>query len=140
MKSLCFILIIALTIQPLQAGVCAMAKDQGEGPGENQAQTEQNHHHSMAMEHAATMSHGMSHGSNLDHSDGAMPDCCDSNPAEQPADCADMNDCGSCFAGGSVLIASSAPLEQWVIQYKVPPISGEIVPSHAYPPFRPPIS
>ena len=136
MKSLCFILIIALTIQPLQAGVCAMAPDQSE----DQAQVEQNHHHSMAMEHAPTMSPNLSNGMNMDHSGGEMPDCCDSDTAEQPADCADMTDCGNCYARGSVLVASSAPLDQWLIQYRVLPTSGEIVPSHAYPPFRPPIS
>jgi len=136
MKSLCFILIIALTIQPLQAGVCAMAKDKGEGQSENQVQVEKNHHHSMPMEHAASMSHGM----NMDHSDGDMPDCCNSDSSDQPEECADMTDCGSCYAGGSVLVASSAPLDQWLIQYRVLPTSGEIVPSHAYPPFRPPIS
>jgi hypothetical protein len=142
MKSLSFILIIALTIQPLQAGVCAMVNDQGEGQSQNQLEVKTSHQHSVssgpagAMEHAMPMSPGM----NMDHSDEAMQDCCDSDSADQPTECADMNDCGSCYAGSSVLVALSTPLEQWLIQYKALPSSGEIVPSHAYPPFRPPIS
>jgi hypothetical protein len=129
-KYLTLLLILSLSLSPLQAGSCDMQQDQPNEP--------QGHQHVMdsAMPMAAhheqkVAEHGQS---------GNMHDCCDLDPAAQNQDCGETMDCGSCSAFASA-ISSTIHNSTQLAESHMPSLrSGEIVASHAFPPYRPPIS
>ena len=116
MKLLAALLVFMIAAQPVQAGFCDT-----EPSGSSNA-------------HA-----GMQHGGAPEH---GAHDCCQSPGADSEsdggADCSDMR-CGSCVAGAQAIPpaaalptpAPSMPLERLG--------TDGICPSHASPPFRPPI-
>jgi len=116
LKVLTMILALALATQPLQAFACDMEQ--------NQHQHQHGDHSTMQMDHGAD----------------AGTDCCDPENSDTRDDCARMMGCGTCVAGNSIV----SPLAQAALasaQVTIPDIgSGILLPSHASPPYHPPIS
>jgi hypothetical protein len=114
MKFLILFLILAISIQPLQAGVCDMDMEQGQEAS----------HHMQAPDEG-------------DH------DCCDSEDSDgsdsQP-NCGSLMHCGSCNASFSTLPDIYRFNASWVIQYSPALSSDALPPSHSTPLFRPPIA
>jgi hypothetical protein len=112
MKLLILILILAISAQPLQAGVCDVNME---------ASQETSHH--------------------MDHSDHNAHDCCDKSGNDSQAEgCDGEMNCGVCFANVSTLSNSIKINPAWGQQYGHDLSSGVVLPSHSSPPFRPPIS
>jgi hypothetical protein len=150
-KYLTLLLILTLMLPPLQAQSCAM--------GQDQTDEQQGHQHVMSFDLPMAV-HDMSgheghnaaeprqpdsrqHHQSHDRSGGPsgnMPDCCKKDPAEQNQDCSDIMDCGSCSAFASAISGTTRVSSLTAFVYHPNLRSGLIVPSHSYPPFRPPIS
>ena len=113
MRLLTLILILALAAQPLQAGCCAM------DPGQGQSND--------------TMPHG-----GMPESDGHA--CCDTEEPEPDDSCQAGAHCGACVAGFSLLPPALRIAAAWHHDYILNLSDGDELPSHASPPFRPPIS
>ena len=111
MKLLISILILAISAQPLQAGSCDMDMAQ-----------DSSHH----MEQTAA--------SASDH------DCCDSGEPEEQQDCDSGMHCGSCTGSVPAIFGTLKSPQVWANSYSRQISSGIVLPSHAAPPFRPPIS
>jgi len=116
MKLLVLILVLAISAQPLQAGFCDMTMDKDQ-----------------------ETSHHMGH-SGQDQPENQGHDCCGSGGAESPGGCDDNMDCGPCFVSFTAIpsLVRFAPV---FAHHHTPNLSsGIVLPSHASPPFRPPIS
>jgi hypothetical protein len=112
MRTLALILILAVVAQPLQAGYCDM------DAGQDQASAA----HHMDGE---TDGHG----------------CCDPGSSGSGATCKDDMNCRLCTAG--VLVLPEFPrfdATPWPRPHLVALGDSRILPSHASPPYRPPIS
>jgi hypothetical protein len=111
MTFLTLFLALALVGQPLQALACPMNLDQG-------------HDHSSLQ---------------MNHTEQADSEYCDTEPADAPGDCAVFMGCGSCFAGSSMI---PTPPQAAVVCRPTAAVdfdSGQIVPPHSSPPYYPPI-
>ena len=111
MKFLAFILVLALSAPPLQAGVCDMDIEQSQESGQSMA-------HPGADDHA----------------------CCDPEPVDEPQSCEGGMDCCPCYVSASVLptlprVAAGPPSSLVADR-----LTGDLLPSHGTPPYRPPIS
>lgn len=113
MKALTLILILAICAQPLQAGFCAMDMDQGQ-------------------------SQGMAHDMDTENSDGHG--CCDPEESDSGDACESGMHCGFCTAGVSLLPEALRVSPVWHHGYAFELSDGRVLPSHASPPYRPPIS
>ena len=111
MKVLIFILVLAISAPPLQAGFCDMDM------GKNQQK-----------------SHHMAKSEKADH------DCCDPDRTDSPEGCDSGMDCGFCFVHATALPSVMKFTPTWERIYSVNFSSGLVLPSHSSPPFRPPIS
>ncbi|MBT8038780.1 MAG: hypothetical protein HKO85_01600 [Xanthomonadales bacterium] len=116
MRQLVLTLILALTLQPLQAGGCAM------DAAIDQSQT--------AVKSAMP----------VDDTEAGAHDCCDTADQEQDSGCGSDAFCCPCMASVSLL-----PVEALVTQaapnHHGPVVAADqVTPSHSVPPFRPPIS
>jgi hypothetical protein len=111
MKFLILIFILSISIQPLQAGFC-----------------------DMEMEMNQEGAHQMDHSEPDDH------DCCESDNSDQTEGCDGEMHCGSCLAGASPLPSMIKINPAWGEHHSSRLSSGIVLPSHASPPFRPPIS
>lgn len=114
MKFLSALLVLMIAAQPVQAGFCDM-----ELHGDATATAGQQHH---PGEPAG------------DHS------CCDPADGDDGTTCSDRLHCGSC--AGTVAAVAAGPSVAAPPDRATPwPLSGEgITPSHARPPYRPPIA
>lgn len=122
MKVLILFLVLAISIQPLQAGSCAV--DMGKAP---QGQHQTSH----------KMDHEMDH--EMDHSGGGGHDCCKTDGADSPHGCDNTMNCGFCFVHASALPSVMKLALTWEHNYSVDFTTGLVLPSHSSPPFRPPI-
>ena len=116
MKLLVLILVLALSAQPLQAGSCDMSMEKGQ-----------------------ETSHHMGH-SGQEQAENQVHDCCGSSGADSSDGCDGNMDCGPCFVSFTAIpsLVRFAPV---FIHQQTPNLSsGVVLPSHASPPFRPPIS
>ncbi len=111
MKVLIFILVLAISAQPLQAGFCDM--DMGKA--------QQKTHH-------------------MDKSEPGNHDCCDPDRTDSPDGCDGGMNCGSCFLHASALPSVMKFTPTWEHTYSLDISTGLVLPSHSSPPFRPPIS
>ena len=111
MKVLIFILVLALSAPPLQAGFCDMDMEKGQ----------QNMHH---MDKSSHGKHG----------------CCDPEEADSPHGCDSGMNCGFCFVHATALPHVMKFVPAWERIYSVDISSGLVLPSHSSPPFRPPIA
>jgi hypothetical protein len=111
MKLLAFILVIALGAPPLQAGVCDMGADPGQ-------ETQQSTAHPGADDH----------------------DCCDTEKADEPEGCEGGMDCCPCYVSLSVLPTFPRIAGGTLNTLVADRLTGVLLPSHASPPFRPPIA
>ena len=109
------VLILAISAQPLAAGGCAVDMDQGETSV-------------MEMPMGADMDHGDDH------------DCCDPQSDDSDPSCDGGAHCGMCTAVTPLLPASLKVNGPWHSDYAFVTDDGRLLPSHASPPFRPPIS
>jgi hypothetical protein len=106
-------MILAITTQPLQAGCCAMEIDQGR---------------SADMEMPMGMDHSDDHG------------CCDPQNSDSEEACENGSHCGFCTAVTPLTPSSVRLADVWIHVYSIEADVGDLLPSHASPPFRPPIS
>ncbi|MBT8052338.1 MAG: hypothetical protein KJN69_00425 [Gammaproteobacteria bacterium] len=106
-----FILALAISAQPLQAGFCDIG-------GEKNPETA---HH---MEQSKQVKH----------------DCCGSDDSDASEGCDGNMDCGVCFVSVYAIPSLSRINAFWAHPYLPDVTSGVIPPSHTSPPFRPPIS
>jgi len=111
MKLLAAFLILTLALQPVQAGACAMGSDDGG--------------------HAAV---------HMDHGDSAMPDCCDPGTPDNHQGCDHYMQCGACSPGVGIYSTVVAVSSVWNFHFVDSLTAGSLTPSHAHPPYRPPIS
>lgn len=121
------ILVLMIAAQPVQAGFCVM-QPSGGAP------------QPMNMQHADTQHAGMQH-EGMQHEmgdDGASQDCCAAANPESDAGCAGLDQCGSCTASLAAVPAVSRACALPAFSDRVLPIAGQLAPSHAAPPYRPP--
>jgi len=111
MKTLTFILVLLISIQPLQAGFCDMESGQ-EAP--------------QKMQHSDAGAHDCCDSDDADDSD-------------SQSGCDSMMHCGSCNATVSTLPSILKLSARWATNYSPGLSSGVELPSHSAPPFRPPI-
>jgi len=111
MRILIFILVLAINIQPLQAGFCDM--DMGKGQ-------DSSHH--------------------MNHFDDENHDCCDSDDSGSQAGCEGSAHCGPCQAFFSTLPSVYQFQSSWVGRYSPELSSNVVFPNNSAPPFRPPIA
>jgi hypothetical protein len=110
MKTLILILVLTMSAQPLQAGACDM--DMSQESSHHSGQTEDSGH-----------------------------DCCETGDPESPQqDCDGNMHCGFCNANLPALQALLKVSSPWPHPQVQSLDSGEVLPSHSSPPFRPPIS
>jgi len=114
MKSLIFILVLAISAQPLQAGFCDMDMDKN-----------QQSSHQMGQ---------------MDHSGQDKHDCCDPTDTDSEEGCNSEMKCGFCFATVPALPSLIKVGTAWDHPYSLDISPGLILPSHSSPLFRPPIS
>jgi len=129
-KYLTLLLILALSLPPLQAVNCEMEQGQANQPQGNQhvmdsAKPMAAHHEQKVAEHGQS---------------GNMPDCCALEPAAQNQDCDETMDCGTCSALVSLPGSTAMISGQSAFSYSASMRSGLMGPSHSFPPYRPPIS
>jgi len=117
MKLLILILVLAISVQPLQAGFCDMDMEKNQEPSHHMGQMDQ-----------------------MDQSDQDSHDCCDSDNSDSQEGCDGDMQCGFCFANVSAFPSMIKVNVSWVHQYSLDFSSEFILPSHSSPPFRPPIS
>ena len=111
MKFLILILVLAISIQPLQAGPC-----------------------DMDMEKSQETSHHMK------NSDDGNHDCCDSDDSDSQSGCESSMHCGPCHAFFSALPSAYKFNSSGVTHCPSELTSNVEFPSHSAPPFRPPIA
>ena len=114
MKFLILFLVLSISIQPLQAGVCDMDMEKGQETAHPMQDSNEGQH-----------------------------DCCDSNEPDDPDSqqgCGTMMHCGSCNAAFSTLPSIYRFNSYWVSQYSQALSSDPLLPSHSTPLFRPPIA
>ncbi|MGD9020348.1 MAG: hypothetical protein PVJ71_03420 [Lysobacterales bacterium] len=113
MRLLVFILVLAVSAQPLQAGFCDMDMENGQ---------EKSHYDDGAID------------------DGH--DCCDTDETDvqQEQGCGGNMHCAPCFVSAPVLPVMARLQLDWSPQNPQGMVSGLILAAHASPPFRPPIS
>jgi len=112
MKLLAALLALMIAVPPLEAGVCAMQSSGDSGQ------------HASMTHHAPDQP--------------AEHDCCDPEDSEEGRDCSDRMHCMGCS-----VIAAVVPLQAFPLQHPQPQLrssfdAGQLAPSHATPPFRPP--
>lgn len=114
MKLLSALLILMIAAQPVQAGFCDM-----ESEGGSAAKASEQHHP------------GDSSG---DHG------CCDPTDSDSGSTCSDRMHCGFCGGTAAAIPAGSvlAAPPDWA--GPLPLSDGVVTPSHARPPYRPPIT
>jgi hypothetical protein len=113
MRILTLILILAISVQPLQAGHCDMGSEQGA---------------------AQDASHHMDMGTAAGH------DCCDTGADSGGGDCAGGFYCGPCATVVPLTTEFPRIAPLWQRSYVAESTSGVILPSHSSPPYRPPIA
>jgi len=111
MRILILLLVLAISTQPLLAGVCDMDMDKSQ---------ESSHH--------------------MQDSENDGHDCCDSDESDTEDGCDGEMKCGACFANLSALPDIIKLSSSWDSHFSLDLSSGVILPSHSSPPFRPPIS
>jgi len=111
MRILTLLIVLAISTQPLQAGIC-----------------------DMDMEKSQESPHHMQDSENGGH------DCCDSDESDSQDGCDSEMKCGFCFANLTALPDTIKLSSTWVNLFSLGLSSGVILPSHSPPPFRPPIS
>jgi hypothetical protein len=111
MKLLAAILVFMLAAQPVQAGFCDMGSDAAAAPGQ--------------QHHLETDSDG--HG------------CCDPSDGDERLPCSERMHCGSCSTGVAAIPIAAVPAVTPHWTTLLPLSSGVLAPSHASPPYRPPI-
>ena len=111
MKFLILILVLAISIQPLQAGFCDMDMEKSQ---------ETSHH--------------------MERSDDGNHDCCDSDDSDSQSGCESSMHCGPCHVFFSTLPSIYKFNSSWVTRYSSELSSNVVFPSHSAPPFRPPIA
>jgi hypothetical protein len=111
MKTLVFILVLAISSQPFQAGFCDLSPETIQGTG----------HH-------------------MDDPDQGSHDCCDPKPMDSKDQCDNGMNCSRCFLPISALPVMLTPASTWEQCWFMGLSSGLVLPSHSSPPFRPPIS
>lgn len=111
MKLLVLILVLAISAQPLQIGACDMDMD-------NSQETTQQ------VEHPGSNKH----------------DCCDTEEADSQGNCEAGMHCGMCFVSVSALPVIPRVVSFWSHPVYSVSSTGDILPSHSSPPFRPPIA
>jgi len=116
------ILVLLIAAQPVQAGFCDMQ------PSDGAPQP-------VSMQHAGMQHAGMQHEPGPD---GVSHDCCSSANPESDPGCAGLDQCGSCTAGLAAVPALSRACALPAASDRVLPIAGQLAPSHAAPPYRPP--
>jgi hypothetical protein len=111
MRILILLLVLAISTQPLQAGICDMDMEKGQESSHHTQESENNEH-----------------------------DCCDSDDSDSKDGCDGEMKCGFCFANVSALPDFIKANSTWVSHFSLDLSSGVILPIHSSPPFRPPIS
>ena len=111
MRLLILILVLAISIQPFQAGACDMDMEKNQ---------ETSHH--------------------MDDSDDGKHDCCDSDESDSQSGCEGLMLCSPCSTFFSALPSVYKFNSSWVIRYTSELSSNVVFPSHSAPPFRPPIA
>jgi len=111
MRILTLLLVLAISTQPLQAGICDMDMEKSQ---------ESPHH--------------------MQDSENGRHDCCDSDESDSQDGCDSEMKCGFCFANLSAQPGAIKLSSTWVNLFSLDLSSGVILPSHSPPPFRPPIS
>lgn len=111
MKLWILILALAISAQPLQAGVCDMEME------ENQESI-----------HLMDMSGKQGH------------DCCDTEDTDSRDGCDAGMNCGMCFVSVSAIFDIPRVEPVWSRSVYRESSMGVILPSHSSPPFRPPIA
>ena len=112
MKILIIFLVLAISTQPLQAGFCDMESNQ------------ETAHHMQQPDNAGD----------------TTQDCCDSEQPHSQQSCDQQMNCGFCSAVTSAKSDLQNVAIIWSTRYAQDMASGEMEPSNAHPPFRPPIS
>jgi hypothetical protein len=122
------ILVLMIAAQPVQAGFCDMEPSDG---------TPRYAH----TEHAGMQHAGMQHaGMQDDGGQGAAShDCCTADPESTPS-CDPLDQCGSCTTGLAAVPALNGPNAMPPYSHRVLLTPGQVAPSHASPPYRPPTS
>ena len=111
MKLLILILVLAISAQPLQAGVCDMDMEKNQ---------ETTHH--------------------MDMSSSNGHDCCDTEDTESDEGCDAGMNCSMCFVSVSAIPSIPRIVPLWSHPVYRESSMGVILPSHSSPPFRPPIA
>jgi hypothetical protein len=116
MKFWVLMLVLAISVQPAQAGFCDMdmAKNPNTAHHADSASTSQDDH-------------------------GGHP-CCGSDDPGTSGECDGGMQCGFCHGGVSPLPSVIRFAVEWPYFHAPKLSSGVVLPSHASPPFRPPIS
>jgi hypothetical protein len=112
MKLLAATLVFMIAAQPVQAGFCDMEMDSDAAAGPGQ------HHPEKASD---------------DHG------CCDPSDGDDRLPCSERMHCGSCSTGVAAIPIAVVPAT--APEWTAPPVmnAGVLAPSHASPPYRPPI-
>lgn len=119
---LSIILILLIAAQPVQAGFCDMQPSGGATQD-------------MDTQHAGMQHEGMPSEPGQDSN---SHDCCASANPESDPGCAGLDQCGSCTAGLAAVPALSRACALPAASDRVLPVAGQLAPSHAAPPYRPP--
>lgn len=123
-KYLTLLLILAMTLQPLQAVGCDMAKDQAVD------QVTQSQNVDPDKKPCAD---------NMPNHDD-MSDCCGTSITDDQPVCDHALSCGSCYLGTPLFSSLAKVSSNPSVHHRRIITSGEILPSHDYPLLRPPIS
>ena len=67
-------------------------------------------------------------------------DCCDTQPGSPAHGCQQVSHCGSCTAAMYIATLKHADISAATLPFSRALAAGQLPPSHASPPFRPPIS
>ena len=121
MKILIFILVLAISAQPLQAGFCDMDLEKNQKTSHHMTDSDQED-------------------SDQEISDQDRHDCCDSDQADSQDGCDGQMNCGFCFASVPALPGMIRHNPVWANHYFMDYSSAAVLPSHSTPLFRPPIS
>jgi hypothetical protein len=76
----------------------------------------------------------------MNHADGADSECCHPERSDAPGDCAGFMSCGTCPVAPSMIASPVQAAPACLRAEAVDIASGQIVPPHSSPPYRPPIS
>jgi hypothetical protein len=120
-------LVMLIAAQPVQAGFCDMQPSGGATQAFSMQHT--------GMQHAGMQHDGMP--SEPGHDSNSHDCCLSANPESDPG-CAGLDQCGSCTAGLAAVPALSRACALPAASDRVLPVAGQLAPSHAAPPYRPP--